>query len=101
MKTKGIVQLSIPFASSIAIFILYYLLLSVLFILWYITFEFLGSDMIGLKKLLEAVMDFLNVNIFEYIDSSSYNKVNINTVVFWIINIITIIYLELWISKED
>jgi len=100
MKTKGIVQLSIPFASTIALFILFYLLLSAIWILYYVIFEFSESEMLGLKKLFEVVGNFLNVNIFEYRNSADY-KVNINTVAFWIINILTIIYLEFWISKED
>ena len=99
MKTKNMLQLLMPFASTIAIFIVFWILSFLIWIIGYLLFALLNIDAWGFENIIESIYDFLQVNIFEYRDN--HYDVNINMVVFWILNTIIIILGELWILSED
>lgn len=99
MKTKSMVQLLIPAASTVLLFILFWLLSFVIWVIGYLLVGFLEIEPGAFEDVLGRIYDFLQVNIFEYRDG--YSDVNINTVVFWIINVMLIIVGELWASTRD
>ena len=100
MNNKSIVQLLIPFASTVVLFLLFWILSFLIWIIGYILFGFLGIEIYGFEKILEQIFEFLQVNIFEYREPS-YNNVNVNTVVFWVLNVLIFIVGELWAAGED
>ena len=92
-------QLLMPFASTIVLFLLFWILSFLIWIIGYLLFRLLEIDAWGLENIMETIYDFLQVNIFEF---RGYNyDVNANMVVFWILNIIAIILGELWIISEE
>ena len=100
MKTKSIVQLLIPAASTVGLFLVFWLLSFVIWVIGYLLFGFLKLEPGQFGDILGEIYHFLQVNIFEYRDV--YNgDVNINMVVFWILNVILIIIGELWASDDD
>ena len=99
MKTKSILQILLPIASTVVLFILFWLLSFIILAIAIILFELFEIEPGSLEKILEVIYEFFRVNIFEYRDRY-YENVNINTVVFWIINSILIIVGELWIVIE-
>ena len=83
MKLKSMLQLLIPFGSTIVLFLSFWLL-------GFLTFfvAILMND-----RTSDKFADFFRVNIIEFDNS--------NTVIFWIINIILIIIAEIWITSLE
>jgi hypothetical protein len=100
MSQKSIFQLLIPLASTVVIFLLFWVLSFIIWIIGTILFEFFKLDFDSLNKILGVIYEFLRVNIFEYRNPQNYD-VSVNTVVYWILNVITIIIGELWATNED
>lgn len=99
MKTKSIFQLLIPIASTVVLFIVFWLLSFIIWIFGHLTYGLFEIELGPFGRMLGTIYEFLQVNIFEY--RNIYSDVNINTVVFWIINSIIIIFAELWASDEN
>ena len=99
MSTKSIFQLLIPLASTVLIFLLFWGLSLIIWIIGAILFDFFKLDFDSLNKILRVIYEFLRVNIFEYRNPQT-DDVSINTVVYWILNVIAIIIGELWASDE-
>jgi len=99
MKTKSMFQLLMPFASTVVLFLVFWVLSFIIWLIGYLLFGLFEIDALGLENIMETIYDFLQVNIFEF---RGYNyDVNANMVVFWILNIIAIILGELWITSQE
>lgn len=99
MKPRTVAQLLIPVVSTVGLFIIFWVLSFIVLALGYILFNYLKLEARGLSKAMEAVYEFLRVNIFQYTEPTSYDA-NVNTVVFWIINALAFIVGEIWATNE-
>ncbi len=99
MKTKSMLQLLVPFASTVVLFILFWILSFLIWIIGFLMFELLNFDADSIEEIMESIYYFFQVNIFEF--RGPFNHVNINMVIFWILNTIVFILAELWVSDED
>jgi hypothetical protein len=95
MNSKGVFQILVPFVSTVLLFIAFWLLSFIVSLLGYFIIQSYPDS----KYFLGNVVDFLRVNIFEYRGFS--DVVNVNMVVFWVLNVILFISGELWILFNE
>ena len=74
MKTKSVIQLLIPFGSTILLFIVFWLLSFIIWIIGYPLIGLLELDLGFIAKILESSFAFLQVNIFQYREEYSRSE---------------------------